>query len=287
MGEANGWTQEETMARLKTNYDGYHFCRSNMGDVYNPFSLVNALADKDIKNYWATSGATSLLLKFVDDMEIKLTDYDHSAILSTIIETSDVTGGGAELFLYQSGYLTIKGYMNGLYLLGFPNHEVRQALYETVLPALAMRKRGDIQSAQAYLYMHMYMGNAEEAKKFMKALIADVPYSNKKLASMDMEERYRLIMSTIFNAIGLRVEVERMIATGRIDMVVTTDNYIYVIELKLAKNGGIAAAERQIIDNRYTEPFKADKRKVIALAVELDDQGKGLVDWKQVGVTEQ
>ena len=114
-----------------------------------PFSLVNALADKDIKNYWATSGATSLLLKFVDDMEIKLTDYDHSAILSTIIETSDVTGGGAELFLYQSGYLTIKGYMNGLYLLGFPNHEVRQALYETVLPALAMRKRGDIQSAQA------------------------------------------------------------------------------------------------------------------------------------------
>lgn len=287
MGEANGWTKEETMARLKINYDGYHFCRSNMVDVYNPFSLVNALADKDIKNYWATSGATSLLLKFVDDMEIKLTDYDHSAILSTIIETSDVTGGGAELFLYQSGYLTIKGYMNGLYLLGFPNHEVRQALYETVLPALAMRKRGDIQSAQAYLYMHMYMGNTDEAKKFMKALIADVPYSNKKLASMDMEERYRLIMSTIFNAIGFRVEVERMIATGRIDMVVTTDNYIYVIELKLAKNGGIAAAERQIIDNRYTEPFKADKRKVIALAVELDDQGKGLVDWKQVGVTEQ
>lgn len=178
MGEANGWTEEETMARLKTNYDGYHFCRSNMVDVYNPFSLVNALADKDIKNYWATSGATSLLLKFVDDMEIKLKDYAHSAILSTIIETSDVTGGGAELFLYQSGYLTIKGYMNGLYLLGFPNHEVRQALYETVLPALAMRKRGDIQSAQ-------------------------------------------------------------------------------------------------------------DKRKVIALAVELDDQGKGLVDWKQVGVTEQ
>lgn len=287
MGEANGWTEEETMARLKTNYDGYHFCRSNMVDVYNPFSLVNALADKDIKNYWATSGATSLLLKFVDDMEIKLTDYDHSAILSTIIETSDVTGGGAELFLYQSGYLTIKGYMNGLYLLGFPNHEVRQALYETVLPALAMRKRGDIQSAQAYLYMHMYMGNTDEAKKFMKALIADVPYSNKKLASMDMEERYRLIMSTIFNAIGFRVEVERMLATGRIDMIVTTENYIYVIELKLVKNGGIAAAEKQIIDNRYTEPFKADKRKVIALAVELDDQGKGLVDWKQVGVTEQ
>lgn len=282
MGEANGWTEEETMERLKANYDGYHFCIDNMVDVYNPFSLVNALEDKKIRNYWATSGATSLLPKFVNDMEINLKDYDNCAILSTIIETSDVTGGGAELFLFQSGYLTIKGYMNGLYLLGFPNHEVRQALYETVLPALAMRNRGDIQSAQAYLYMHMYLGKPDDAKKFLKALIADVPYSNKKLASMDMEERYRLIMSTIFNAIGFRVEVERMLATGRIDMVVTTDNYIYVMELKLHKNGGMAAAEKQIIDNRYTQPFKADKRKTIALAIELDDDGKGLIDWKQV-----
>lgn len=99
---------------------------------------------------------------------------------------------------------------------------------------------------------------------------------------MDMEERYRLVMSTIFNSIGCRVEVERMISTGRIDMVVTTNNYIYVIELKLTKNGGIAAGEKQIKDNRYTEPFKADKRRVIALAIELDDLGKGLKDWKQV-----
>ena len=116
----------------------------------------------------------------------------------------------------------------------------------------------------------------------MKALIADVPYSNKKLASMDMEERYRLIMSTIFNAIGFKVEVERMLATGRIDMVVYTRRIIYVLELKLTKNGGLAAAEEQIKDNRYTEPFGVDKRKTIALAVELDDLGKGLIDWKEV-----
>lgn len=282
MGKANGWTEEETMEQLKANYDGYHFSRTNMVDIYNPFSLINALGDKEIRNYWASSGATSLLPKFVDDMEIKLKDYDHCAILNTIIETSDVTGGGAELFMFQSGYLTIKGYMNGVYMLGFPNHEVRQALYETVLPALAMRKRGDIQSAQANLYLYMYLGDTDKAKTFLKALVADVPYSNKKLASMDMEERYRLIMSTIFNAIGFRVEVERMLATGRIDMVVTTDNYIYVMELKLTKNGGIAAAEKQIRDNRYTEPFKADKRKVVALAVELDEQGKGLLNWKVV-----
>ena len=130
LAEYEDWTFDEAVAQLTAYYDGYHFSRRNMVDVFNPFSLINALADSDLKNYWASSGATSMLPKFVDDMEIRLKDFDHSALLSTIIETSDVTGGGAELFLYQSGYLTIKGYINGTYLLGIPNFEVRQALNE-------------------------------------------------------------------------------------------------------------------------------------------------------------
>ena len=282
LAEYEDWTFDEAVAQLTAYYDGYHFSRRNMVDVFNPFSLINALADSDLKNYWASSGATSLLPKFVDDMEIRLKDFDHSALLDTIIETSDVTGGGAELFLYQSGYLTIKGYINGTYLLGIPNFEVRQALNEIVLPTLAMRKNNNLQSTQAFLNVHLSLGNLPEAMKCLKALIADVPYSNKKLASMDMEERYRLIMSTIFNAIGCRVEVEKMIATGRIDMVVETTNFIYVLELKLSNNGGVDAATEQMKVKQYAEPFKADKRKVIALAIELDDMGKGLVDWKEV-----
>lgn len=282
LAEYENWTFNEAVAKLTAYYDGYHFSRRNMVDVFNPFSLINALADSDLKNYWASSGATSLLPKFVDDMEIRLKDFDHSALLGTIIETSDVTGGGAELFLYQSGYLTIKGYINGTYLLGIPNFEVRQALNEIVLPTLAMRKNNNLQSTQAFLNVHLSLGNLPEAMKCLKALIADVPYSNKKLASMDMEERYRLIMSTIFNAIGCRVEVEKMIATGRIDMVVETTNFIYVLELKLSNNGGVDAATEQMKVKQYAEPFKADKRKVIALAIELDDMGKGLVDWKEV-----
>ena len=282
LAEYEDWTFNEAVAKLTAYYDGYHFSRRNMVDVFNPFSLINALADSDLKNYWASSGATSLLPKFVDDMEIRLKDFDHSALLGTIIETSDVTGGGAELFLYQSGYLTIKGYINGTYLLGIPNFEVRQALNEIVLPTLAMRKNNDLQSTQAFLNVHLSLGNLPEAMKCLKALIADVPYSNKKLASMDMEERYRLIMSTIFYAIGCRVEVEKMIATGRIDMVVENTNFIYVLELKLSNNGGVDAATEQMNAKQYAEPFKADKRKVIALAIELDDMGKGLVDWKEV-----
>ena len=282
LASRKGWTFDEAVAQLTAYYDGYHFSHENMVDIFNPFSLINALADSKLRNYWASSGATSLLPKFVDDLEIRLKDFDNSALLDTIIETSDVTGGGAELFLYQSGYLTIKGYVSGTYLLGIPNSEVRQALNEIVLPTLAMRKNNDLQSTQAFLNVHLSLGNLPEAMKCLKALIADVPYSNKKLASMDMEERYRLIMSTIFNAIGCRVEVEKMIATGRIDMVVEVTNFIYVLELKLSNNGGVDAAEEQMKAKQYAEPFKADKRKVIALAIELDDMGKGLVDWKKV-----
>ena len=282
LAEYEGWTFDEAVAQLTAYYDGYHFSRRNMVDVFNPFSLINALSDSDLKNYWASSGATSMLPKFVDNMELKLRNFDPCTILRQTIETSDVTGGGAELFLYQSGYLTIKGYQMGVYILGFPNSEVRQALYETVLPALTLRGNSDIQSIQSDLLLSIQLGNLPEAMKCLKALIADVPYSNKKLASMDMEERYRLIMSTIFNAIGCRVEVEKMIATGRIDMVVETTQYIYVLELKLSDNGGVDAAAEQIRAKQYAEPFKADKRKIIALAIELDDRGKGLVDWKEV-----
>ena len=283
LADMEGWTFDEAVAQLKDYYDGYHFSRRNMVDVFNPFSLINALSDSDLKNYWASSGATSLLPKFVDNMEIKLKQFDPCRLLRQTIETSDVTGGGAELFLYQSGYLTIKDYQMGVYILGFPNQEVRQALYDLVLPALTLKSTSDVQSTQSDLLLALQLGNLEDAKVALKALIADVPYSNKKLASMDMEERYRLILSTIFNAIGLRVEVEKMIATGRIDMVVTAERYIYVLELKLSNNGGLPAAEAQIKDRQYLEPFKADtRRKVIALAVELDDLGKGLVDWKQV-----
>ncbi len=282
MATGNGWTVEQTLAKLKDYYDGYHFSPDNMVDIYNPFSLINALADGKLRSYWASSGATSLLPKFVGDIEVHLNDFDHCDITSTVLETSDVTGGGPELFLYQSGYLTIKAYDEFGYTLGIPNEEVRQALNAMVLPALTLRQQGATVSMQSSLLRQLGTGQLDNAKKTLRSLIADVPYSNKKLASMDMEERYRLIISTILNAIGIRVEVERMLATGRIDLVAWMSRYIYVIELKLSNNGGLDAAEKQIRACGYAEPFRADNRKVIALAVELDSEGKGLIDWRVV-----
>ena len=280
MAEMNNWTLQQTHDKLKEYYDGYHFSRKNMIDIYNPFSLVNALNTQELANFWAASGATSRLPKFITNAELHLGDFENCRILRNVLETSDVTGGGVSLFLYQSGYLTIKDSDEFGYILGFPNKEVRQALYETVLPALTMREESEIQSMQANLYMQLGTGQVSEAMKSLKALIADVPYSNKKMASMDMEERYRLIISTILNAIGMKVEIEHMLSTGRIDLITSTSQYIYVIELKLRNNGGKEAAVRQIIEHQYLEPFKADSREVIGLGIELDDEGKGLLDWK-------
>ena len=284
MAVRNKWTVQETHDRLKAYYDGYHFSEDNMVDIYNPFSLVNALSQSKIKNYWASSGATTLLPKFVDNAELHLGDFENCPIMRNTLESSDVTGGGAALFLYQSGYLTIKESDEFGYVLGFPNEEVKQALYEMVLPALTMKAESEIQSVQSRLYRQLGSGQIDDAMRSLKALIADVPYSNKKLASMDIEERYRLIISTILNAIGLKVEVEKMISTGRIDLVAKTSRYIYVIELKLKNNGGKEAAVQQILANRYMEPYKADKRETIGLGIELDDEGKGLLDWKKVEI---
>ena len=130
MAEVNGWTLQQTHDNLKDYYNGYHFSRRNMVDIYNPFSLLNALDTQDLSCFWVSSGATSMLPKFVDNMELRLRNFEHCPILRKTLESSDVINGGAELFLYQTGYLTIKSSDEFGYFLGFPNQEVKQALYE-------------------------------------------------------------------------------------------------------------------------------------------------------------
>ena len=136
LAACKGWTFYEAAMHLSSYYGGYHFSSRNKVDVFNPFCLINALADSDLENYWFSSGTSPLLSKFEDDIKKRLKNFEYCPIISDTLETSDVTDGGAELVLYQLGYLTIKGYMDGIYLLGFPNSEVKKSLYETILPVL-------------------------------------------------------------------------------------------------------------------------------------------------------
>ena len=280
----NNWTTDETLVQLKDFYDGYHFSARNMVDVYNPFSLLTSLCKRDIGFPWASTGATSMLPKFVENLDVKIRDYESFRIPKDILESSDVVGG-PELFLFQTGYLTIKSADAEGYVIGIPNKDVRHALYHVVVPALTMIDTATAFSTQQKLFGHMVSGEVDEAMQTLKSLVSDAPYGNKKLASINMEERYRFIISSIFFSIGFNlVEVEHMTAKGRIDILVKTLHYIYIFELKLKKEGGLAAAEHQIIDRGYAEPFLSDGRTVIPLALELDDDGKGILGWKKVDV---
>ena len=136
LAACKGWTFDEAAMQLSSYYGGYHFSSRNKVEIFNPFCLINALADSDLKNYLASSEPSPLLSKFEDDIKKRLKDFENCPIISNTLESSDVTDGGAELVLYQTGYLTIKDCMMEIYILGFPNSEVRKALYKTVLPAL-------------------------------------------------------------------------------------------------------------------------------------------------------
>lgn len=286
LAQKQGLTTDMALAKMKDYYDGYHFSAENMVDVYNPFSVVQALSVGNIKNFWVSSGATNILTKFVSDLEMNLDRFNICSMDPEELETSDVMEGRDELFLYQSGYLTIKSYDADVesYTLGFPNTEVRKALYKVVAPILSARPGLLMDSTLEDLRTSLLRGELCKAKEKLKALVWDVPYSNKKMQSMDMEERYRFIISMILKAAAMDMEVEHMMANGRIDILARNKRYIYVIELKLTKAGGLAAAERQIISKCYAAPFKGDARKVVALAVEIADDGKGIVDWKEVHV---
>ena len=134
LADYENWTFDEAVAQLQAHYGGYHFSQRNMTEIFNPFSLIKALSLTKIDNYWDSSETAPLLPPLEISLENRLEDLGNCALMNTIIDTADVSEGGAELFFYQSGYLTIKGYYDRVYLLGFPNHEVRKALYEMVLP---------------------------------------------------------------------------------------------------------------------------------------------------------
>lgn len=282
----NEWDREETLARMKDYYDGYHFSRRNMVDVYNPYSVVMALNKSDIQNYWVSSGATMMLPRFVSNFQYRIDDFETKGVKRNTLESSDVKAGEDALFLYQCGYLTIKGFDadRSLYRLGYPNTEVREALYSMVIPALESMKHDDIDETMGCLREGFLICDMDEARDALRAIIADVPYSNMSLQAMKMEERYRFIISAALKANGMLVDVEHMMATGRPDIVAKNRNYTYVIELKLTKEGGIEAAERQIVKGMYAEPFKGEGRQVVAIAIELDDDGKGLIGLKRVAV---
>lgn len=267
-----GITAEEAQARLKKEYDGYRFARSGEG-IYNPFSLLKAFDKKHFDHYWFTSGNPSFLNKIVRDREWNLSDINGATRSGQSLSGSDVYLTDPVPLLYQSGYLTIKGYDDRFqeYTLGFPNEEVAQGFSEEFLKCISTDE--DPNSFIKDFTRDVEKGDAGAFMNRLQSFLADFPYDQIR----DIELHWQNVMYLIMKLMGFYVQTEYKTSDGHIDMVVKTDRYIYVIEFKLKSTS--RAAMQQIKDKEYARPFLTDGREVILIGAAFSAKTRRLKKW--------
>lgn len=281
LAERRSWSMDECIAELQKKYDGYHFAENLVG-VHNPFSVLNALREGKLISYWMATGANNMLMIILKDFATKVVKLDGSLIDMDYLETSDVNIHNPKLFLYQAGYLTLKGIKGDDYILGFPNGEVKKSLFDMVLPILLNKEPTDLENAIQELRDNMQDGETDKAMMCLKQLIANTPYSTQKKETFAFEEHFRFIVKNLFYICGFQIEEEKQVAAGRIDLVVHTPYYIYVLELKMSDNGGINAATQQIDSRHYVDAYAASQKKVICMALVFDKDNRGLKEWNVI-----
>lgn len=271
-----GCTPEKIYCRLKENYDGYHFSPALL-DIYNPWSLLNALEAKIIRSYWnATGGNTSFLYRLLQTGRFDLTDFDN-----TVCYIDELEGEGADTddilpVLYQSGYLTIRSYdhNSGEVKLKYPNLEVEKGFLEGLLPAYSGTTQRQSAVAVKDFVRDVEAGDVDGFMERMQVFFEEFPYEN----SIRSERQFQNIMYCITRMMGLEVNLERHSARGSADMVIETDNYIYIFEFKVDKSP--EAALRQIEERGYALPFAKDKRAVFKVGVEFSLEHRNILRWK-------
>ncbi len=277
LGEANHLTYEETLCKLKEHYDGYHFDYDTVG-IYNPFSLLNAFHKNRFRDYWFATGTPTFLVEV-----LKRTEYDISQLQDAEVDSGLI--GAVESFkvnpipvLYQSGYLTIKGYDDrfGLYQLGFPNKEVEKGFIDYLAPFYTPIPHKQTASFIGNFIKEVESGNVDGFLERLQTLFAGNDYR----VAGDKELYFQNSMYLIFKMMGFYTEVEHAICNGRVDILIKTQDYIYVIELKL--DGSAEEALKQIDDKGYAAPFAQDSRKLFKVGVNFDSQTRGIKEWKVV-----
>ncbi|MDR1601213.1 MAG: ATP-binding protein [Tannerella sp.] len=278
LADRRGKTYAATLLELKKRYDGYHFAKESEG-MYNPFSLLNTLDQKDFGNYWFATGTPTFLVKM-----LRNTGFDIESLENGVkIPADAITDYRAEYespvpLLYQSGYLTIKSYSSryNSYTLGFPNEEVKYGFLNELLPAYMPKK--DIRSEfyAEYFIEDLLAGDVESFMNRLRAFFAGIPY---ELNSRE-EKYYQTVFYLFFRLMGQFIEVEQHGAVGRADAVVTTDDTVFVFEFKLTGNATAEDALRQIDEKNYLIPFTAGNRKLVKVGVEFSSKERGISRWK-------
>ncbi len=290
LANTNMLSVEEAKSQLQQRYDGYHFS-NGMTDIYNPFSLLNAFADDNIRDYWFASGTPSYLMRLLAH-----SNEDIQGIIARSYEAQEFVDYRATVeapvpMIYQSGYLTIKGYNreDEEYKLDFPNHEVASG-FLAILASGYFHTPTEPNSWANKLKKALHHGKPEDFRDLLNDFLASIPYSVRESNGEKSHERqFQYTVYLIMRLIGScrnTVYHEKATSKGRADCVIETPRYVYIFEYKL--DCPAAEAMTQIGDRGYADPYVHDGRPVYAIACSFSSETGTISDWmvkQMVGAT--
>ncbi len=267
----NDMSKDEAVTKLREQYDGYHFHQKGEG-VYNPFSLLNCFTKKEFKSYWFETGTPTYLVQLLQERGYDLEEMSRVKADADELNCIDSTSNNPIPVIYQSGYLTIKGYDPefGTYTLGFPNAEVEEGFTKYLMPNYIHRKENRSPFLINNFVEDVRSGNTEQFIKRLRSLFADTPYE----IIRDMETHYRNVVWLLFKLMGFYTQAEYRTSEGRIDMVVKTPKFCYVLEFKL--DGTAEEALAQISDRSYTLPFEIEDQQIIRIGINFDSKTRNI-----------
>jgi len=276
--EYNKMSYNETLARLKKLYDGYHFAKVSE-DIYNPFSLLNTFAKLDFAYYWFATGTPTFLAKALRNQNYDIRKFDNDVLITeTSIMDYRIENQNLVPLLYQTGYLTIKSHENNLYILGFPNEEVKYGFLNELLPAFVLTPIATGNFSVVEFMQQIKKGDIEGFMTSLQAFFAAIPYDAIEQKHRN-EQYYQHVFYLLFTLMGQFVQTEVKNNKGRADAVVKTADSIYVFEFKMDDNATAEDALAQINSKDYAIPYTADHRKLVKIGVEFSQTERGVKRW--------
>ena len=267
-------SEEAAYARLQELYDGYHFTEDSEG-LYNPFSLLNALAKQKFGNYWFETGTPTYLVELLKRSHYDLRNLVHEHSDAASLDSIDTAQTDPIPVLYQSGYLTIHDYDAefGVYTLGFPNKEVEAAFIKFLVPYYTPVSLRESSFEISHFVTEIRKGDVDGFFRRLQSFLADTPYE----LAREQELHYQNVLFIVFKLVGLYVQAEYHTSQGRVDLLLQTPDYVYVMEFKL--EGTAEEALRQIEEKGYARPFASDTRRVFRIGVNFSRETRNIERW--------
>ena len=275
LADIKGVSYHEICDKLREYYDGYHFTHNSIG-IYNPFSLLNTFKYKEFGSYWFETGTPTYLVELLKKHHYDLRRMAHEETSISVLNSIDSASDNPIPVIYQSGYLTIKGYEErfGIYSLGFPNREVEEGFVKFLLPFYANTNAVESEFEIQKFVREIRIGDYDSFFRRLRSFFADTPYE----LIRDLELHYQNVLFIVFKLVGFYVKAEYHTSEGRIDLVLQTDKFVYVIEFKL--DGTAEDALRQINEKHYALPFEAGgNRRLFKIGVNFNAKMRNIEKW--------